>query len=483
MKKIILLFALLVHVLSTEAKPTYITGYFPHSTQSALQIKVLVTDQLNRLDLTKTFTTTAIDGRFVIKFDLQRVCTFSLIVGSTNVFGDILTMALIEPADSLHFEVPNLEKSDFYSLKVTGTGSEKFLLYKELFNASKGVMTQYKHPWPINSILPIEEILKVSSTYDSTVVSKKNLNSRAISNLIVSNVKYEWYDALFAVLLDSASTNPKFKDLFLMEITKKGDLEMFLQAGVIYTLPATHVLNNYALLHHYYQTNERLTDNLRWTDPFKFYHIIGDFYREHPEVREFLLAEFIGKFIHFGKSSQVQKLFEFYENDGGKRSIFYPQMSDMISQFTANLSKGKPFINFTLRDTINKFVKLTDYKGKVIVLDFYFLGCGGCKASIPFIQKIEKKFEGTDVIFVSVSVDRNESDWKRSRNIYSSPTAIQLFTNDEGTKHPLIRFAQITSYPTFMIIDKNGNFSSRVRSVLADEGLNLEEEINIALKN
>ena len=62
-------------------------------------------------------------------------------------------------------------------------------------------------------------------------------------------------------------------------------------------------------------------------------------------------------------------------------------------------------LNFTLKDLNNADVKLTAFKGKVILLDFWATWCGPCKVEIPWFIEFQNKYGQNGLQVVGVSVD------------------------------------------------------------------------------
>ncbi|MES2456367.1 MAG: TlpA disulfide reductase family protein [Bacteroidota bacterium] len=114
---------------------------------------------------------------------------------------------------------------------------------------------------------------------------------------------------------------------------------------------------------------------------------------------------------------------------------------------------------FALQDAEGKVHKMADYKGKVVVMDFWFTGCTWCKYVNVAMQSIIKKYEGNkNIVFITVSIDKNLERWKMSLKSqeYTSEGTINLYTNGQGSQHPIMDYYNFIGAPNQLIIGRNG---------------------------
>jgi len=122
---------------------------------------------------------------------------------------------------------------------------------------------------------------------------------------------------------------------------------------------------------------------------------------------------------------------------------------------------GFEAINFTLTNMKGDKVKLSDYKGKVVVLDFWATWCGPCRASFPKMQELVEKYKNRNVefFFINVWEKMSQSDIKMNvakfikENKYSF-NVLYDFKDEIAAKY------KIEGVPTKIVIDKNGNMLS-----------------------
>jgi len=124
------------------------------------------------------------------------------------------------------------------------------------------------------------------------------------------------------------------------------------------------------------------------------------------------------------------------------------------------LSEGSQAYNFSLSDPNGNLVKLSDLKGKIVVMDFWYNKCGACKDYYIYqLSKVEEKYENDpEVVFVAINIDKDRKLWIDGINDgkHTSPKVINLSTGELGPEHPVIKHYKVIGYPRPMVIDKEG---------------------------
>ena len=78
------------------------------------------------------------------------------------------------------------------------------------------------------------------------------------------------------------------------------------------------------------------------------------------------------------------------------------------------LQPGQPAPDFTLHDPDGQSISLSQFKGQVVILDFWASWCGPCIGNLPNLHKIQEKVAAQPVVFLNVSLDANEAAWKQA---------------------------------------------------------------------
>lgn len=100
--------------------------------------------------------------------------------------------------------------------------------------------------------------------------------------------------------------------------------------------------------------------------------------------------------------------------------------------------------------------KLEDLRGKYVYIDVWATWCGPCRAEIPYLKKVEEKYHGKNIEFVSISVDVDKDHEKWQKFVTEKQLGgIQLFA-DKNWNSDFIKAFGINSIPRFLLIGPDG---------------------------
>jgi thiol-disulfide isomerase/thioredoxin len=115
-------------------------------------------------------------------------------------------------------------------------------------------------------------------------------------------------------------------------------------------------------------------------------------------------------------------------------------------------------LDFSFKDITGKKVSLSDFKGKVILLDFWATWCVPCKQEIPGFIELQKKYGDRGLQIIGLSVDDSMNMAKTYATQMKMNYPILLA---EGKEDILKAYDPIPSIPVSIIIDRGGRIVSR----------------------
>ncbi len=135
--------------------------------------------------------------------------------------------------------------------------------------------------------------------------------------------------------------------------------------------------------------------------------------------------------------------------------LLYPVVIHSLAQKIresrgVEVSKKAP--DFTLKEASGKRLSLSDYKGKVVLLNFWATWCGPCKEEIPWFIQFEKEYGSQGFTVLGVSMD--DDGWN----------VINPYVAQHGINYPIVladedvneRYGGIDALPTTLMIGRDG---------------------------
>ena len=139
-------------------------------------------------------------------------------------------------------------------------------------------------------------------------------------------------------------------------------------------------------------------------------------------------------------------------------------------------AKQRPTPDFALKDATGQTVQLSNYHGKVVLLNFWATWCEPCKIEIPWFMEFQRQFKEGDFAVLGVSMD--EDGWDSVRPYMKDHKfnyRIVIGNDDVGKL-----FGEIDDLPTTFIIDRDGRVVKKHVGLISKK--DYEDEITTLLK-
>jgi peroxiredoxin len=141
------------------------------------------------------------------------------------------------------------------------------------------------------------------------------------------------------------------------------------------------------------------------------------------------------------------------------------------TQLSPTHNEGKIAPDFQLPALDSKQVKLSSYRGKAVLLNFWASWCGPCKIEMPWFAELQERYrnQGLEVIGVSVDNEAKEKIEEFARKMNVNYTILL------GTDEVSDAYGGVQGLPTSFYIDRNGRIVRQVAGLISED----EVEANI----
>ncbi len=193
-------------------------------------------------------------------------------------------------------------------------------------------------------------------------------------------------------------------------------------------------------------------------------------------AQKFAKVYSINYLFNFGDFYEAEEAYENFKAENPGETL-----TEILTTAYNNALRVKPgaeATEFTLTDINGNDVSLSDFRGKVVYLDFWASWCGPCMREVPYAKELKKRFYGEDdLVFLYVSVDEDEQAWRRTveeREIQGVHVRVH------GMSHEIAQAYNVRGVPSFFIIDRNGMIHDNNPS--RPSGQTIDQELLAALE-
>ena len=195
-------------------------------------------------------------------------------------------------------------------------------------------------------------------------------------------------------------------------------------------------------------------------------------------IDKYILDQQVKATMKNGKDIQYAKMLDMIMKN--KEKIATSKKERDLKNVELNKMNGTVSPIFNYQNYKGSKTKLESFKGKYVYIDVWATWCGPCMREVPFLQSVEEKYQGKNIAFVSISIDKQE-DFKKWETVVKEKNmgGVQLFADNDWNSD-FAKSYGITSIPRFILIDPSGKIIKAVAERPSDPELLkvLEELLN-----
>jgi thiol-disulfide isomerase/thioredoxin len=139
---------------------------------------------------------------------------------------------------------------------------------------------------------------------------------------------------------------------------------------------------------------------------------------------------------------------------------------------TAAKDAGKPAPDFTLKDLDGKDLSLSEYKGKVVLVNFWATWCEPCRFEIPWLIEMQQKYGPKGFTVLGVAMDDEGrsivAPWVQKERFDVNGTKSQMnYPIVIGNDAAADKFGGLLGYPTSVLISRDGKQIKRITGLIS----------------
>lgn len=179
------------------------------------------------------------------------------------------------------------------------------------------------------------------------------------------------------------------------------------------------------------------------------------------ESFRFFLARYLMDECERTSPETVKKIYNVlaWADNGGTYSKIVKEHCNKFMEAKSPTDAGN-IPTLKLLDLKGKTKALTDFKGKVVYIDFWASWCGPCRQQFPYAHELKNQLtaaEKKQIEFVYVSIDNTDTIWKKAI-LANGLEGTQLFSPG-GWNSEVVKYFKINGIPRYILLDKKGQIA------------------------
>ena len=143
----------------------------------------------------------------------------------------------------------------------------------------------------------------------------------------------------------------------------------------------------------------------------------------------------------------------------------HPEYTEAVQEVlyeVLKLQAGHPAPEFTLHDLDGQPVSLSQFKGQVVLLDFWASWCGPCIIDLPDLRKIKEKTAALPLVVLNLSLDEDEAAWREAIDKHGIEG---VHVRADGFGSDVAKSYQVNALPSYYLVDSQGLIVERLRMI------------------
>jgi thiol-disulfide isomerase/thioredoxin len=156
------------------------------------------------------------------------------------------------------------------------------------------------------------------------------------------------------------------------------------------------------------------------------------------------------------------------------KSAFDKPAPRVAEERVPQIAIGQRAPDFVMQDLAGAAVKVSDFQGKVVVLDFWATWCGPCKAALPHVQEVAAKYKDQGVVVLASCTSDARADFEAFVRVHGAKYPDLRFGHDAAEKSPeraSRKLYGVGGIPQQFVIGRDGVIQSEVGGYTAGEVL------------